>query len=137
MKLDILNLKKAEQVLIDNGVAEDEASVVLQAIGYALLGKELYPESPKVLVKNIKWDVTEEDVEDGTSVKDVIDSLPSELEVDLKDLGIDLFNEELVGDEGAEELEEAISDYVTDTTDFCNDGFTCEVELEDGPTEKN
>lgn len=137
MKLDILSLKKAEQVLIDNGVAEDEASVVLQAVGYVLLGKELYPKSPKVLVKNIKWDVTEEDVEDGTSVKDVIDSLPSELEVDLKDLGIDLFSKELVGDEGAEELEEAISDYVTDTTDFCNDGFTCEVELEDDPTEKN
>ena len=34
----------AEQVLIDNGVDNDEASVVLQAIGYVLLDIELYPE---------------------------------------------------------------------------------------------
>ena len=35
---------KAENILIDNGVAPDEAGVVLQAIGYALLNRELYPE---------------------------------------------------------------------------------------------
>ena len=36
-------LKNAEQVLIDNGIDADEAKVVLQAIGYALLDEELYP----------------------------------------------------------------------------------------------
>ena len=36
------NIKKAERVLIDNGIEEDEVQVVLQAIGYALLDKELY-----------------------------------------------------------------------------------------------
>ena len=34
----------AEQFLIDRGVYPDEACTVLQAIGYALLGVELYPE---------------------------------------------------------------------------------------------
>ena len=35
-------IKKAEQILIDNGVDPDEADIVLQAIGYALLDTELY-----------------------------------------------------------------------------------------------
>jgi hypothetical protein len=38
------NLAAAEKVLIDNGIEEDEASTVLQAIGYSLLNTELYPE---------------------------------------------------------------------------------------------
>ena len=38
------DLKRTEQVLVDNGIEEDEAKVVLQAIGYALLNIELYPE---------------------------------------------------------------------------------------------
>ena len=33
----------AEKVLIDNGIDEDEAQIVLQAIGYTLLDEELYP----------------------------------------------------------------------------------------------
>lgn len=37
-------IKAAEQCLIDNGIETDEASVVLQAIGYILLDKELYPD---------------------------------------------------------------------------------------------
>ena len=37
-------IKNAEQVLIDNGIEPDEAQVVLQAVGYALLDEELYPE---------------------------------------------------------------------------------------------
>ena len=36
------DIRKAEQVLIDNGIEPDEASIVLQAIGYVLLGEELY-----------------------------------------------------------------------------------------------
>lgn len=40
-KEDIIN---AEQCLIDNGIEEDEAQIVLQAIGYTLLDLELYDE---------------------------------------------------------------------------------------------
>lgn len=40
-------IKKAEQCLIDNGVDADEADTVLQAIGYILLDKELYPEDER------------------------------------------------------------------------------------------
>jgi len=36
------NIKRAEQVLIDNGIDKDEAECVLQAIGYTLLDTELY-----------------------------------------------------------------------------------------------
>ena len=35
-------IKNAEQVLIDNGIDNDEADAVLQAIGYTLLDTELY-----------------------------------------------------------------------------------------------
>ena len=35
----------SEQVLVDNGIEEDEAETVLQAIGYTLLDVELYPVS--------------------------------------------------------------------------------------------
>ena len=38
------NIKKAEEVLADNGIEEDETSEVLQAIGYTLLDAELYPD---------------------------------------------------------------------------------------------
>lgn len=36
-------IELAEQILIDNGIDSDEASIVLQALGYALLDIELYP----------------------------------------------------------------------------------------------
>lgn len=39
------NIEKAEKILVDNGIDADEAATVLQAIGYALLNKELYPET--------------------------------------------------------------------------------------------
>ena len=38
------NRSKAEQCSIDNGIEPDEASVVLQALGYILLDEELYPD---------------------------------------------------------------------------------------------
>lgn len=38
------DIRKAEQCLIDNGIEEDEAPIVLQAIGYILLDEELYPD---------------------------------------------------------------------------------------------
>ena len=37
-------IENAKKILIDNGIKEDEASIVLQAIGYALLDTGLYPE---------------------------------------------------------------------------------------------
>ena len=43
--LDIEKIKKAEQVLIDNGIEPDEAEIVLQTIGYVLLDEELYPDT--------------------------------------------------------------------------------------------
>ncbi len=36
------DVRNAEQVLIDNGIEPDEASTVLQAIGYVLLDVELF-----------------------------------------------------------------------------------------------
>lgn len=39
--LNAEHIKRAMQVLIDNGIEEDEAGVVLQAIGYTLLDTEL------------------------------------------------------------------------------------------------
>ena len=44
MKLTEAKIIKAEQVLIDNGIEAEEAPTVLQAIGYALLDAELYPD---------------------------------------------------------------------------------------------
>ena len=35
-------VEAAEKVLVDNGIEEDEASTVLQAVGYALIDAELY-----------------------------------------------------------------------------------------------
>ena len=37
-------IRRGEQILLENGIAEDEVSTVLQAIGYALMDAELYPE---------------------------------------------------------------------------------------------
>ncbi len=43
--MEQVKIKAAEQVLIDNGIETDEAQVVLQAIGYVLLDKDLYEEN--------------------------------------------------------------------------------------------
>ena len=40
--MEVEKIRNAEQILIDNGIEEDEASTVLQAIGYTLLDVELY-----------------------------------------------------------------------------------------------
>lgn len=42
--IDIDKIRAAEKCLIDNGIEADEASTVLQAIGYILLDTELYPD---------------------------------------------------------------------------------------------
>lgn len=43
--IDNEKIKAAEKCLIDNGIEADEASTVLQAIGYILFDKELYPDT--------------------------------------------------------------------------------------------
>lgn len=35
-------IDRAMRVLVDNGIEEDEAETVMQALGYALLDKELF-----------------------------------------------------------------------------------------------
>ena len=40
------NITKSLQVLIDNGIDEDEAETVLQAIGYTLIDTELFEDNP-------------------------------------------------------------------------------------------
>lgn len=40
------DIRRAEQILIEKGIKEDEAQTVLQAIGYTLLDAELYPKNP-------------------------------------------------------------------------------------------
>lgn len=42
MQITKENIKRAEKLLIDNGIEKDEASIVLQALGYILLDTELY-----------------------------------------------------------------------------------------------
>ena len=37
-------VNKASQCLIDNGIDEDDACVILQALGYILLNEELFQE---------------------------------------------------------------------------------------------
>lgn len=44
-QVDRIDLVKAEQVLVDNGIDPEEAYIVLQAIGYTLLNTELYPDN--------------------------------------------------------------------------------------------
>jgi len=41
--VDKEDIKRAERVLIDNGIDVDEVGIVLQAVGYALLDTELFP----------------------------------------------------------------------------------------------
>lgn len=42
-EIDSEDIIRTKQVLIDNGIEEDEADSVLQAIGYTLIDTELYP----------------------------------------------------------------------------------------------
>lgn len=37
-------IKKGEQILVDNGIEEDEAETVLEAIGYAIIDVGMYDE---------------------------------------------------------------------------------------------
>lgn len=43
----------AEKCLIDNGIEESEAEIVLQALGYILLDMELYPDEDGKLTEDV------------------------------------------------------------------------------------
>ncbi len=109
-------IRAAEKVLIDNGIEEDEASTVLQAIGYALLDKNLY--EPHYRARNIQWDRTDDDGEH-------IDAdLPSEVTVSFEDL-------QLADNATDDEIEEALAAYLTDYYGFCHNGFVFEKGIPD------
>ena len=109
--MEIEKIRKAEQILIDNGIEEDEASTVLQAIGYALLDQDLY--EPHYRARNIQWDRTDDDGEH-------IDAdLPSEVTVSFEDL-------QLADNATDGEIEDALAEYLTDNYGFCHDGFAFE-----------
>ena len=60
--------------MIDNGIDKDEAETVLQAIGYILLDKELFPEPKKKeytvsIAINARYDLTVK----ATSVEDAFE----------------------------------------------------------------
>lgn len=44
MQITPEHINRTIQCLIDNGIDEDEAEIVLQAIGYTLLDVELFPD---------------------------------------------------------------------------------------------
>lgn len=50
-KIDELAIEQCVQILVDNGIEIDEADSVLQAIGYALIDTELYPEDEEPVNK--------------------------------------------------------------------------------------
>lgn len=101
-------IKSAEQILIDNGVEADEASTVLQALGFALLDEDLYP--PKYRARCIQWDRTDDDGEHIEA------DLPSEVTVTFEDL-------HLPDNATDEEVEDAMSEYLVDNYGFCHNGF--------------
>lgn len=107
--IDKDKVKAAEQVLVDNGIEADEASTVLQAIGFALLDEDLY--QPKYQARCIQWDKTDDD---GNPVEHA--DLPSEVTVSLEDLG-------LPDNATDKEIEDALSDYLSDEYGFCHNGF--------------
>lgn len=115
MHISIEKIKSAEQILIDNGIEDDEASTVLQALGFALLDEDFYEN--KYVAKNIKWNKTDSK---GNPI-DVY--LPNDVTVTFEDLQK---NERLEDNATDEDIEEALSDYLTDTYGFYHYGFDFE-----------
>ena len=105
-------IAQAEKIPIDNGIEEDEASTVLQAIGYALLDEELYPRAFKV--SNIQWDKTDDN---GNPVK--ADNLPCNLILTSMDLGLSM-------NASMDEVEDVVSDWLSNNYGFCHQGFALE-----------
>ncbi len=110
--MDIEKIRKAEQILIDNGIDDDEASTVLQAIGYALLDQDLY--EPKYRARCIQWDRTDDN---GATPLEI--DLPSEVIVSFEDLMLD-------DNATEEEIEDAMSEYLVDNFGVCHNGFIFE-----------
>ena len=108
MRIESDKIAKAEQILIDNGIEADEASTVLQALGFALLDEDLY--LVKYRARCIQWDRTDDDGEHVEA------DLPSEVVVTLEDL-------QLPDNATDEEIEDALSEYLTDYYGFCHNGF--------------
>lgn len=106
--IDEDKVKAAEQVLVDNGIEADEASTVLQAIGFALLDKDLY--QPKYRARCIQWNKTDNDS------KPVETDLPADVTVEFENLG-------LPDNATDAEIANALSDYLSDTYGHCHAGF--------------
>lgn len=104
-------IKAAEQILIDNGIEADEASTVLKAIGFALINQDIYVYGYKA--KCIQWDKTDDN---GSPIEA---DLPSEVIVTLKDLHLQDYATE-------SEIEDALSEYLSDEYGFCHNGFIFE-----------
>ena len=105
-------IEAAEKILIDNGIEEDEAKTVLQAIGYALIDEELYPRTFKV--SNIQWDKTDDN---GYPVK--ADYLPRNITLTSMGLGLSM-------NASIDEVEDVVSDWLSDNYGFCHQGFALE-----------
>ena len=103
-------IRNAEQILIDNGLKSDEARTVLQAIGFALLDKNIY--EPKYRARCIQWDPTDDN---GKPIKPSID-LPSEVTVTFEDLN-------LPDNATDEDIEDKLAEYLTENYGFCHNGF--------------
>ena len=111
MNFNEWKVNKAEQILIDNGIAADKAKDVLQTVGFALLDEDIY--KPKYRAHNIQWDKTDDD---GNAVET---DLPSDVIYDFEDLS-------LPDNATDNEIEDAISDRLTDDYGFCHNGFIFE-----------
>ena len=103
-------IRNAEQILIDNGLKSDEARTVRQAIGCALLDKNIY--EPKYQARCIQWDLTDDN---GKPIKPSID-LPSEVTVTFEDLN-------LPDNATDEDIEDKLAEYLTENYGFCHNGF--------------
>ena len=108
MKFAEEKVKAAEQVLIDNGIEADEAQTVLQALCFVLLDEDIY--KPKYRARCIQWDKTDDD---GNIVE--VD-LPADVTVEFEDLN-------LPDNATDDEIEDALSEYLSNTYGFCHMGF--------------
>ena len=108
--MEIEKIRNAEQILIDNGIEPNEVSTVLQAIGFALLDKNLY--EPKYRASYIQWDLNDDD---GKHIKPNID-LPSEITVTFEDLN-------LPDNAADQDIKDELAEYLTDNYGFCHNGF--------------
>lgn len=108
MNITKAQIEAAEKILIDNGIEPDEASIVLESIGFALLNKDIYVHGYRA--HNIQWDRTDEDGEHVEA------DLPSDVVVTLDDL-------RLPDNATDQEIEDELAIYLTDNFGFCHNGF--------------